>query len=152
MLAADRKSLVINLGGGVIGDVGGFAASTYMRGIDFLNVPTTLLSQVDASVGGKTGINFAGIKNLIGSFNQPVGVIIDPETLETLPKRELASGFAEIIKHGLIWDKNYFEQATAKKPQEFTQEELTDIIAGSCRIKAGHHAWTTSTRPANANC
>lgn len=131
----DRKSLVVNLGGGVIGDVGGFAASTYMRGTDFLNVPTTLLSQVDSSIGGKTGVNFAGIKNLVGTFNQPAGVVIDPQTLESLPGRELASGFAEVIKHGLIWDKDYFEQATAKKPKEFTQDELTDIIAGSCRIK-----------------
>ncbi len=131
----DRKSLLINLGGGVIGDVGGFAASTYMRGIDFLNVPTTLLSQVDSSIGGKTGINFADIKNLVGSFNQPVGVVIDPQTLATLPARELSSGFSEVIKHGLIWDEGYFGQATAKRPSEFTQEELTDIITGSCRIK-----------------
>jgi 3-dehydroquinate synthase len=131
----DRGSLVINLGGGVIGDVGGFAASTYMRGIDFLNVPTTLLSQVDASVGGKTGFNFVGVKNLVGTFNQPVGVIIDPQTLETLPDRELVSGFAEVIKHGLISDAAYFEQVTAKKPGEFTQDELTDIITESCRIK-----------------
>lgn len=131
----DRKSLVINLGGGVIGDLGGFAASTYMRGIDFLNVPTTLLSQVDSSIGGKTGMNFAGIKNLIGSFNQPVGVVIDPQTLATLPTRELSSGFAEVIKHGLIWDRDYFEQVTAKKPADFTQDELTDIISGSCAIK-----------------
>lgn len=131
----DRKSLVINLGGGVIGDIGGFAASTYMRGIDFLNVPTTLLSQVDSSIGGKTGINFAGIKNLIGSFNQPVGVVADPAVLKTLPERELASGFAEVIKHGLVWDKDYFERSAAKKPADFTLDELTDIITGSCRIK-----------------
>ncbi len=132
----DRKSVVINLGGGVIGDVGGFAASTYMRGVDFLNIPTTLLSQVDASIGGKNGFNFSGIKNLIGTFNQPLGIIIDPQTLGTVPKRELLSGFAEIIKHGLIWDKTYFEQVTAKKPLDYTQEELTDIIARSCQIKA----------------
>lgn len=131
----DRRSLVVNLGGGVVGDVGGFAASTYMRGIDFLNVPTTLLSQVDSSIGGKTGINFAGIKNLVGSFSQPAGVVIDPRTLSTLPERELASGFGEVIKHGLIWDKAYFERSAAKRPSEFTQEELTDIIAGSCLIK-----------------
>lgn len=131
----DRKSLLVNLGGGVIGDIGGFAASTYMRGIDFMNVPTTLLSQVDSSIGGKTGVNFAGIKNLVGSFNQPVGVVIDPQTLTTLPGRELASGFSEVIKHGLIWDEEYFKQATSKRPAEFTQEELTDIITGSCQIK-----------------
>jgi len=132
----DRKSLVINLGGGVVGDMGGFAASTYMRGVDFINVPTTLLSQVDASVGGKTGFNFDGIKNLIGTFNQPLGVVIDPQTLAALPDREFLSGFAEIIKHGLIWDKSYFKQVTAKHPLKFTQDELVDIITQSCQIKA----------------
>jgi 3-dehydroquinate synthase len=131
----DRKSLVINLGGGVIGDMGGFAASTYMRGIHFLQIPTTLLSQIDASVGGKTGIDFAGIKNLIGTFNQPTGVLVDTDTLKTLPKNELVSGFAEIIKHGLLADKAYFEKVTSKKPEEFSQEELVDIITGSCEIK-----------------
>lgn len=132
----DRKSLVINLGGGVICDMGGFAASTYMRGIDFINIPTTLLAQVDASIGGKTGINFSGIKNLIGTFNQPVGVVIDTQTLTTLPKRELLSGYAEIIKHGLIKNKTYFEKVTAKHPLKFTQDEMIDIIAESCKIKA----------------
>ena len=132
----DRKSLVINLGGGVITDMGGFAASTYMRGIDFVNIPTTLLSQVDASVGGKTGINFAEIKNLIGTFNQPQAVIIDATTLETLSERELVAGFAEIIKHGLIKDKNYLKKVTSKSPLEFSQEELLEIIKGSCEIKA----------------
>lgn len=131
----DRKSLVINLGGGVIGDMGGFAAATYMRGIDFLNVPTTLLAQVDASAGGKTGFNFAGIKNLAGTFTQPIGVVIDPLTLESLPEAELLSGFGEIIKHGAIRDKAYFEKVTAKAPLEFSPEELSDIIAGSCQIK-----------------
>lgn len=132
----DRKSLVINLGGGVIGDMGGFAASTYMRGIDFLNLPTTLLSQVDSSVGGKTGFNSNGIKNLIGTFDQPIGVIIDTSTLATLPEREFLSGFGEIIKHGLIGDKDYFRQVTAKPPGEFDQNELADIISRSCQIKA----------------
>jgi 3-dehydroquinate synthase len=132
----DRKSLVINLGGGVIGDVGGFAASTYMRGVDFLNVPTTLLAQVDASAGGKTGFNFAGIKNLVGTFSQPIGVVVDPQTLATLPEPEFLSGFGEIIKHGVIHDKDYFEKVTAKAPREFSEKELVDIIAGSCRIKA----------------
>lgn len=132
----DRKSLVINLGGGVIGDIGGFAASTYMRGIDFLNIPTTLLAQVDASIGGKTGIDFSGIKNLVGTFNQPVGVIIDTQTLATLPNREFLSGFAEIIKHGLIKNKKYFEKVTAKHPLKFTQDEMIDIITESCEIKA----------------
>jgi len=132
----DRKSLVINLGGGVITDMGGFAASTYMRGIDFVNIPTTLLSQVDASVGGKTGINFAEIKNLIGTFNQPKAIIIDTATLATLSERELVAGFAEIIKHGLIKDKNYFKKVTSKQPLEFSQQELLEIIKVSCEIKA----------------
>jgi 3-dehydroquinate synthase len=131
----DRKSLVINLGGGVIGDMGGFAAATYMRGIDFLQIPTTLLSQIDSSVGGKTGIDFAGIKNLVGTFNQPVGVLIDVQVLQTLPKRELISGFGEMIKHGLIADKTYFEKVTSKQPADFSQEELIDLIARSCEIK-----------------
>jgi 3-dehydroquinate synthase len=131
----DRKSLLINLGGGVIGDIGGFAASTYMRGIDFINIPTTVLAQVDQSVGGKTGIDFAGIKNLIGTFEQPKAVIIDVETLRSLPEREFISGFAEIIKHGFIADKNYLQLVTAKPPLEFSQDELIEIIAGSCAIK-----------------
>ena len=132
----DRKSLVINIGGGAIGDLGGFAASTYMRGIDFLQIPTTLLAQVDASVGGKVGINFAAVKNLIGSFQQPIAVIVDIGILSTLPQREFISGFAEIIKHGLIADKKYFQSVTSKKPQEFSQDELIDIISRSIQIKA----------------
>jgi len=132
----DRQSLVINLGGGSIGDRGGFAASTYMRGVDFLNIPTTLLAQVDASVGGKTGFDFDGIKNLIGTFSQPMGVLVDPQLLDTLPTREFISGFGEIIKHGLIWDKDHFKKATAKTPQKFTQDQLRDIIIQSIMIKA----------------
>lgn len=131
----DRNSIVINLGGGVIGDMGGFAASTYMRGIDFINIPTTLLSQVDASVGGKTGIDFAGLKNHIGTFQQPRAVVIDTQTLSTLSKREFRSGFAEIIKHGLIKDKEYYSKVTSKSPLDFSQNELIDIITGSCEIK-----------------
>ncbi len=131
----DRQSLIINLGGGVIGDMGGFAASTYMRGIDFINVPTTLLSQVDASVGGKTGIDFAGLKNHIGTFQQPKAVVIDIQTLKTLPKREFLSGFAEIIKHGLIRDEKYYKLVTSKRPENFSQVELIEIISRSCEIK-----------------
>ncbi|MBI2085740.1 3-dehydroquinate synthase [Candidatus Daviesbacteria bacterium] len=131
----DRKSLVINLGGGTISDVGGFAASIYMRGLDFLNIPTTLLAQVDASVGGKVGIDFAGIKNLIGTFNQPKAVIIDVNTLSSLPKREFLSGFAEIIKHGAIKDRKYFDKVTSKHPLKFTTEELSQIISSSIKIK-----------------
>lgn len=132
----DRQSLVINLGGGSIGDRGGFAASTYMRGVDFLNIPTTLLAQVDASVGGKTGFDYGGIKNLIGTFSQPVGVIVDPQLLDSLPPREFVSGFGEIIKHGLIWDKAHFKQATSKAPLKFTEAQLTGIIIQSIMIKA----------------
>lgn len=135
-LGCDRKSLVINLGGGVIGDMGGFAASTFMRGIDFVQIPTTLLSVADASIGGKTGINFVGIKNLIGTFQQPKAIIVDTTILETLPEREFLNGFAEMIKQGLIQDKPYFEKITAKKPKAFTQEELVDIITRSCELKS----------------
>ncbi len=132
----DRHTLVLNLGGGVIGDMGGFAASTYMRGIPFIQVPTTLLSMVDASVGGKTGINFGEIKNLIGSFQQPQKVFIDTTYLKSLSDREFSSGFAEIIKHGLIADPEYFRQVTEKKPRAYSHTELEEIIARSCYLKS----------------
>lgn len=135
-LGCDRKSLVINLGGGVIGDMGGFAASCYMRGVKFLQVPTTLLSAVDASVGGKVGVDFNGVKNLIGTFNQPIGVVIDIDAFNSLPDREFISGFGEIIKHGIITDEEYFKFVTSKKPREFSNEELIGIIKRSCEIKA----------------
>lgn len=131
----DRDSLVINLGGGVISDIGGFAASIFMRGVDVINIPTTLLAQADAGIGGKTGVNFLGIKNLVGTFHQPIGVIIDVATLATLPDRELLSGLAEIIKHGLIGDAILFRLATSKDPRKFTQKELVTIITRSCRVK-----------------
>jgi len=110
MLAAhcDRKTTVIALGGGVIGDMAGFAAATYMRGVPFIQIPTTLLAQVDSSVGGKTGINHPRGKNMIGAFYQPQLVLADMDTLETLPQRELAAGLAEVIKHGLIHDAEFF--------------------------------------------
>ncbi|HAD14724.1 MAG TPA: 3-dehydroquinate synthase [Saprospirales bacterium] len=98
----DRKSLLINLGGGVIGDMGGFCAATWKRGIDFIQIPTTLLSMTDAAIGGKTGIDFQGIKNIIGVFQNPAAIFIDPTFLNTLAERELRSGFAEVIKHALI--------------------------------------------------
>jgi 3-dehydroquinate synthase len=107
---ADRKSLMINLGGGVISDLGGFAASTFKRGIDFVHVPTTLLSQVDASVGGKTGIDIDSIKNIIGTFTQPKAVFIAYDFLKTLPERQILSGLAEMLKHGLIVDASYWNQ------------------------------------------
>lgn len=105
---ADRKCLIINLGGGVITDMGGFVASTYKRGVDFINIPTTLLSQVDASVGGKTGIDIDNVKNMVGTFSLPQAVFIEAEFLKTVPKREMLSGFAEMIKHGLIADREYY--------------------------------------------
>jgi 3-dehydroquinate synthase len=107
---ADRKALMINLGGGVITDMGGFVASTYKRGIDFVQVPTTLLSQVDASVGGKTGVDVDGIKNIIGTFTQPKAVFMNGDFLKTLPARQILSGLAEMLKHGLIVDAPYWDQ------------------------------------------
>ena len=106
---ADRNALVINLGGGVIGDMGGFVAATYKRGIDFIQIPTTLLAQVDASVGGKLGIDFQDVKNAVGLFKNPKAVFIDPLFLQTLPTRQLLNGFAEVIKHALIADANYLD-------------------------------------------
>ncbi|MDF6480646.1 iron-containing alcohol dehydrogenase, partial [Escherichia coli] len=105
---ADRKTTLIALGGGVVGDMTGFAAACYMRGVPFIQVPTTLLSQVDSSVGGKTGINHPLGKNMIGAFHQPQAVLADIDTLRTLPARELAAGMAEVIKHGAIADAGYF--------------------------------------------
>jgi 3-dehydroquinate synthase len=107
---ADRKALMVNLGGGVVSDLGGFAASTFKRGIDFVHVPTTLLSQVDASVGGKTGIDIDSIKNIIGTFTQPKAVFIASEFLESLPDRQILSGLAEMLKHGLICDAAYWNK------------------------------------------
>ncbi len=137
MLSAgfDRHSLLINLGGGVIGDLGGFAASTFMRGIDFLQVPTSLLAMVDASIGGKTGIDVGAVKNSVGVFKDPIGVVVDVDVLRTLPARELRSGFAEVIKHGIITDRKHFDSAFSKSPEEFGKEELIKLIAVSIKIK-----------------
>ena len=128
----DRKALMINLGGGVIGDMGGFAASAYKRGFDFINIPTTLLSQVDASVGGKLGVDFHGFKNHIGFFKEPKTVLIDCDFFDTLPKNELRSGFAEVIKHGLIYDKSYWEKVTRTDPFD---ADLTELVRHSIDIK-----------------
>ncbi len=114
---ADRNSLLINVGGGVITDMGGFAASTFKRGIDFVQIPTTLLSQVDASVGGKTGIDMDHLKNIIGTFAQPKAVFIHTNFLKTLPQRQLISGFAEMLKHGLIADRDYFNLLKEASPE-----------------------------------
>ncbi|MAU16065.1 MAG: 3-dehydroquinate synthase [Muricauda sp.] len=113
-LDGDRKSLLINLGGGVLTDMGGFVASTFKRGIDFINIPTTLLSMVDASIGGKTGVDLGSLKNQIGVINQPQMVLIFPEFLKTLDKRQTKSGYAEMLKHGLIQDKAYWKDLTEK--------------------------------------
>lgn len=121
---ADRKCLMINLGGGVITDMGGFVASTYKRGIDFINIPTTLLSQVDASVGGKTGIDVDNVKNMVGTFSLPQAVFIENIFLATLSKRELLSGFAEMIKHGLIADKTYYERLKTSDYKALAPEEI----------------------------
>ncbi|MEJ7693482.1 3-dehydroquinate synthase [Daejeonella sp.] len=121
---AERNSLLINLGGGVITDMGGFAASTFKRGIDFVQVPTTLLSQVDASVGGKTGIDMDSVKNIIGTFTQPKAVFINTGFLKTLDEREVRSGFAEVIKHGLIYDRSLFEMVKKAGPSGLSGEHI----------------------------
>jgi 3-dehydroquinate synthase len=132
-LGADRKSLLINLGGGVITDMGGFIASTFKRGIAFVNVPTTLLSQIDASVGGKTGVDLNGLKNEIGVFADPQQVIIVPDFLRTLPRREMLSGFAEALKHGLICDRNFWESLLEVNIGDSADWE--EVILRSIRIK-----------------
>lgn len=132
---ADRNSLLINLGGGVILDLGGFTASVFMRGINFINIPTTLLAMVDACIGGKTGINFYGIKNIIGSFAYPKKIIIDINFLTTLPKRYFLEGWAEIIKHGIIAGGDYFSLLTRKNPVDYSDTELEKIITKSIEIK-----------------
>ncbi len=128
----DRHALMLNLGGGVIGDMGGFCAATYKRGIDFVQIPTTLLSQVDASVGGKLGIDFQGFKNHLGVFTLPKNVLIDASFLQTLPYVELRSGFAEIIKHCLIADADKWEIIRKK---DFEEQNWPDLIAHSVEIK-----------------
>ena len=134
----DRKSMIIAIGGGSVGDLSGFIASTILRGVKFILIPTTLLSQVDSSIGGKNGINTNFGKNLIGTFNQPDEVIIDPKILTTLPNRELKSGYAEIIKHALIKDLSFFKwlDKNYKKIFQLNKEALEYAIFKSIRIKA----------------
>jgi 3-dehydroquinate synthase len=136
---ADRRSVLVACGGGVVGDVAGFAAAIFMRGIRFVQVPTTLLAQVDSSVGGKTGVNHAAGKNLIGAFHQPSVVVADTELLRTLPPREVSAGLAEILKHGLLADADYFAQVEALLPRLVACDAaaLGPVIARSCAIKAG---------------
>lgn len=134
----DRKSALVALGGGVVGDITGFAASTYMRGIAYVQVPTTLLAQVDSSVGGKTGVDHELGKNMIGAFWQPSLVWIDVETLTTLPERELLAGLAEVIKYGVIYDEHLFGFLEAEKERivNLDRSALIHIIKRSCEIKA----------------
>jgi 3-dehydroquinate synthase len=134
----DRKTTLVALGGGVIGDMTGFAAATYMRGVPFVQIPTTLLAQVDSSVGGKTGINHPLGKNMIGAFYQPRAVIADTATLDTLPARELSAGLAEVIKHGAILDAGFFDwiEANIAKLMARDHAALAHAIARSCEIKA----------------
>lgn len=134
----ERLSPVVALGGGVIGDMAGFAAATYLRGVPLVQVPTTLLSQVDSSVGGKTAVNHPAGKNLIGAFYQPKAVFIDPDTLRTLSERELRAGLAEVVKYGIIWDKDFFE-FLEKNAGNLLKigAEMTFAIETSCLVKAG---------------
>ncbi len=137
-MKADRKTAVIAVGGGVIGDSAGFLAATYNRGIPFIQVPTTLLADVDSSVGGKVGINHPAAKNLIGSFYQPLGVFIDTSVLTTLPERDYLSGMAEVIKYGVILDAEFFEYLEQNIPGLKSREPgvLRHVIARSCQLKA----------------
>jgi 3-dehydroquinate synthase len=136
---ADRKSVIVAIGGGVIGDLAGFLAATYTRGLRFLQVPTTLLAMVDSSVGGKTGINLPTAKNMIGSFWQPSAVLVDTETLKTLPEREYRSGLGEVVKYGVILDADFFEFLEANVDAILARdaEVLKTIIARCCWLKAG---------------
>jgi 3-dehydroquinate synthase len=135
---ADRGSAIVAVGGGVIGDAAGFAAASYLRGITLAHVPTTLLAQVDSSIGGKVGVNHALGKNLIGAFHQPAVVVIDPALLATLPRREFRSGLYEVVKYGVIANRNLFDRLVAHTKQIFARDPdvLVPAIVDSCRIKA----------------
>ena len=135
----EPRRAVIALGGGVVGDLAGFAAACWMRGIDFVQMPTTLLAMVDSSVGGKTGVNLAAGKNLVGAFHQPRAVVIDTATLATLPEREYAAGLAEVVKYGAIGDADFFAwlEANADALNARDADALAEAIAFSCRHKAG---------------
>jgi len=135
---ADRKAVIVAVGGGVIGDLGGFVAATYARGIRFFQVPTTLLAQVDSSVGGKVGINLPNAKNMVGAFHQPLGVLIDTDTLQTLPEEQYLSGLGEVIKYGMSLDADLFQfmEAHVEPIQRRDSAVLQKIVADCCRIKA----------------
>ncbi len=134
----DRRTVIVAVGGGVLGDLAGFAAATYLRGVRVVQVPTTLLAQVDASIGGKTGVDLPAGKNLVGAFHQPRAVIVDPETLRTLPLRELRSGLAEVIKYGIIFDNRLFAEVKNSLPAILRRNSqyLLPAIARCCEIKA----------------
>jgi 3-dehydroquinate synthase len=134
----ERSDIIVALGGGVIGDVAGFVAATYLRGIKFVQIPTTLLAQIDSSVGGKTGVNHALGKNLIGAFHQPSLVVIDPTTLNSLPPREMRAGLQEAIKYGVIKDRRLFYRIAREieRLKQCDADELTHLITRSCEIKA----------------
>jgi 3-dehydroquinate synthase len=135
---ADRASTIVTFGGGVIGDMAGFAAATYLRGVALVHVPTTLLGQVDSAIGGKVGVNHPLGKNLIGAFYQPHAVVIDPQVLGTLPRREFRAGLYEVIKYGMTSSASLFDRVARERQAIFARapETLTPIIAESCRIKA----------------
>lgn len=137
-LKADRKTLLVALGGGVVGDLTGFVAATYLRGLDFFMVPTTLLSMVDSSVGGKTGVNLSRGKNLVGCFHQPIGVWIDPSFLSTLPDRDYRSGLAEVAKYGMIMDAEFWERLEKEADLLLARDPfiLRRVIARCCQLKA----------------
>lgn len=137
-MQADRRTLVVAVGGGVVGDAAGFLAATYARGLPFVQVPTSLLADVDSSVGGKVGVNHPQAKNLIGAFHQPIGVFIDTDVLGTLPDREYRSGLAEVIKYGVILDAAFFEylESNVAGLNQRDPNVLTEAIARSCRLKA----------------
>jgi 3-dehydroquinate synthase len=134
----DRGCAVIAIGGGVVGDVAGFAAATFLRGLPIVQIPTTLLAQVDSAIGGKVGVNHALGKNLIGAFHQPAAVLIDPGVLETLPRREFRAGLYEVVKYGMIASRPLFDTIDARLPALFARDPaaLIPVIAESCRIKA----------------
>ena len=131
----NRQGVLWVMGGGVVGDLGGFAAASYLRGIQFVQVPTTLLAMVDSSVGGKTGINLAAGKNLVGAFHHPCAVFIGQEFLQTLPEREFAAGMAEVVKYGLLGDLTLFAQLE-RQPLNVRSAELSDVIRRCCQLKA----------------
>ncbi len=135
---ADRGAGVVAIGGGVVGDVAGFAAATFLRGLPVAQVPTTLLAQVDSAIGGKTGVNHAAGKNLIGAFHQPAAVLVDPEVLGTLPRREFRAGLYEVVKCGVIASRSLFEQVARGLPALFARDTavLLPTIAEACQIKA----------------